>query len=139
MDNNENIASEIVAPAPYIVYLLHNRQNPCTYVGSTNNPARRIRQHNGELVGGARYTHRHSPAATGGGAVGEKWEYYGYVPGLDKHRALSIEKRVQIRSRRMKDRRAIDRRVRAFQEILADVGDPEIKFCMGSPPPPQPC
>lgn len=107
----------------YIVYLLHNRENPCTYVGSTNNPARRIRQHNGELVGGARYTHRNAPTDPA-----EKWEFYGYIPGLDKHRALSIEKRIQIRSRRMKDRRAIDRRVRAFEEILADIGDPDLKF-----------
>lgn len=117
----------------YIVYLLHNSENPCTYVGSTNNPARRIRQHNGELVGGARYTHRHKPQGEHIDTADAKWEYYGYIPGLDKHRALSIEKRIQIRSRKMKDRRAIDRRLRAIEQILADVGDPEIVFCMGDP------
>lgn len=31
------------------------------YVGCTTNPARRIRQHNGELVGGSRYTSQHRP------------------------------------------------------------------------------
>jgi predicted GIY-YIG superfamily endonuclease len=109
----------------YIVYLLHNNRNPCTYVGSTNNPARRIRQHNGEIVGGARYTHRHKPSD-------DEWQFYGYVPDLDKHTALSIEKKVQIRSRKMADRRAIDRRVRAFREILDSVS-PSLAFCLGSP------
>ena len=40
----------------YILYLLINRSNNCTYVGITNNPEQRLRKHNGELVGGAKYT-----------------------------------------------------------------------------------
>jgi len=112
----------------YIVYLLHNSENPCTYIGSTNNPSRRIRQHNGELVGGARYTHRNKPEIDS-----EKWQYYGYIPYLDKHMALSIEKRIQIRSRKMKDRRAIDRRLSAIEQILIDVGNPDIVFYIGDP------
>ena len=40
----------------YVVYLLVNTSNKKTYVGSTNNTIRRIRQHNGDLVGGAKYT-----------------------------------------------------------------------------------
>ena len=46
----------------YWVYLLR-----CTdgslYAGITTNPARRLRQHAGELSGGAKYTSSHPPAA----------------------------------------------------------------------------
>ena len=37
------------------LYLLENTFNKKTYLGVTVNIERRIRQHNGELVGGARY------------------------------------------------------------------------------------
>jgi len=118
------------AVANYIVYLLTNNRNPCTYIGSTNNPSRRIRQHNGELVGGARYTKRH------GKDVDARWEFYGYICGLTKHQALSIEKRIQIRSRKMRDRCAIDRRLHAIAEILADYPDEGFVFTRAVNTPP---
>ena len=40
----------------YIVYLLKNSCNNFTYLGITNNSNRRIRQHNGIIKGGAKYT-----------------------------------------------------------------------------------
>lgn len=38
------------------IYLLYSSVLNRTYIGSTTNVARRLRQHNGELVGGARST-----------------------------------------------------------------------------------
>jgi predicted GIY-YIG superfamily endonuclease len=109
----ETNALETVSPEKkYVVYLLVNTSNPCTYVGSTNNTIRRIRQHNGDLVGGAKYTKNNKNDGI--------WKFYGYIQNLEKRQALSIEKRIQIRSRKMTERRAIDRRLKAFNEILLE-------------------
>lgn len=66
-------------------YILRNKQHQyrhLTYNGSTNNPRRRLRQHNEEICGGARYTH-----GRGGG-----WEIYALLTGFPDHKnALSCE------------------------------------------------
>jgi predicted GIY-YIG superfamily endonuclease len=70
-------------------YILRNRQQQyshLTYNGSTNNPKRRLRQHNEEISGGARYTH-----GRGGG-----WEIYALLTGFVDHKnALSCEWRIK--------------------------------------------
>lgn len=46
----------------WVVYILSSKPNPRrTYAGVTNNILHRIRQHNGEIVGGARPTHTCRP------------------------------------------------------------------------------
>lgn len=62
-------------------YILFN-ENHRTYIGYTVNLARRIRQHNGELSGGARATSGKGP-----------WRYLCYItsPTLDANTALSLE------------------------------------------------
>ena len=40
----------------WMFYLIENKG--CTYAGVSPNPTRRLRQHNGEIKGGARYTSR---------------------------------------------------------------------------------
>jgi structure-specific endonuclease subunit SLX1 len=49
----------------YLCYILQScmpRQENKIYIGCTNNLARRLRQHNGELKrGGAKYTHKYRP------------------------------------------------------------------------------
>jgi predicted GIY-YIG superfamily endonuclease len=102
----------------YFVYLLVNPDNSCTYIGSTNNTIRRIRQHNGELVGGAKYT----KSRKGEG----DWKYYGYIQGLDKHTALSVEKKIQIRSRKTKGCTPLERRINCINKLLEEY--PELSF-----------
>lgn len=40
----------------YVLYLVASTDGKCTYVGITKNLTKRLRQHNGELKGGAKYT-----------------------------------------------------------------------------------
>jgi len=101
----------------YIIYLLYNTKNNNTYIGITNNKERRIRQHNGELVGGAKYTH----IKKGDG----EWLYYGWIQSntmLIKNRALSLEKKIKIASKKMKGY-PIEKRISAIYQILADNND----------------
>jgi len=105
----------------YIIYILVNTVNTCTYVGMTNNSTRRLRQHNGELVGGAKYT-------TSRKGLGE-WKYYGWLSSnsgiLEKNRVLSIEKKLQIRSRKFKGS-PIERRMKAVNNLLEE--NPDLIF-----------
>ena len=74
---------------PWYCYILRNKQpqfRHLSYNGSTNNPKRRLRQHNEEIVGGARYTH----GRNGG------WEIYALLTGFIDHKnALSCEWRIK--------------------------------------------
>ena len=104
----------------YIIYILFNNSNTCTYVGMTNNPTRRLRQHNGELVGGAKYT----TAKRGEGV----WSFYGWIKskiGLDKSRAMSIEKKIQIHSRKFKGN-PIEKRLQSVNKSLSE--NPDLEF-----------
>lgn len=68
------------------VYLLTSGKR--TYVGSTTDIIRRLRQHNGEIVGGARSTR------------GAKWQMVGYVYGFENRSdACRWEKLVKSRAR----------------------------------------
>lgn len=100
----------------YICYLITN--GPRTYVGITNNFGRRLRQHNGEICGGARSTSRRA-------IVGQPWRFAACVRGIDEHNdALSFEKCVHLASRPGRHRSkaqicGVENRVRIMQQILA--------------------
>lgn len=56
--------AETISPGTYVVYILRSTTSPDKfYCGSTNNIHRRIRQHNGEISGGAKYTTGYRPWA----------------------------------------------------------------------------
>eukprot|EP01083_Nonionella_stella_P168063 566323_1 len=65
----------------YLLRCLNPKWKNSQYIGFTNNPPRRIRQHNGELVNGAKKTRRKRP-----------WEMVLFIYGFPtKHSALQFE------------------------------------------------
>lgn len=80
--------SNIINNNKYYCYIIRST-NPnfsnSTYNGSTNNLVRRLRQHNGEIVGGAKATRGKGP-----------WVYIGIWEGFQTHKeALSCEWRIK--------------------------------------------
>jgi predicted GIY-YIG superfamily endonuclease len=69
----------------YILFTANPFYSNHTYNGSTNNLTRRLRQHNGELVGGAKSTSNKGP-----------WDYLAVMSGFSSHKeALSCEWRIK--------------------------------------------
>lgn len=68
----------------YILRCTDENNKNLTYNGKTNDIVRRLKQHNGELKGGAKAT------------KGKKWEVYMLMKGFpDEHNALSCEWRIK--------------------------------------------
>jgi structure-specific endonuclease subunit SLX1 len=95
----------------YYVYLLKHEKLNRTYVGITNNLKRRLRQHNGEIKGGARSTTAYLKYG--------KWKIYGYIEGLSKYEALSRERIIHNMSkkRRGKGKTPLDKRLYIIEEV----------------------
>jgi hypothetical protein len=78
---------------------------------------RRIRQHNGDLVGGAKYTKNKK----GNG----EWIYYGWIQSkkeyiFERKIALSLEKRIQIKSRKEKGKTPLERRLNTINKLILE-------------------
>lgn len=97
-------------------YILRNKLEQFkhnTYNGSTNNPMRRLRQHNEEIKGGARATH----------GKGGAWEICAMLSGFPNHiNALSCEWRMKCPSGKPGKREAkyqrVQGRISSLNEIL---------------------
>ena len=92
------VVEEPAAPPPskaFFVYLLESSVSRATYVGATVDVDHRLRQHNGELVGGAHATTMRVKA-------GETWRRVCYVSGFpDWPAALQFEWRWKQLSRKL--------------------------------------
>lgn len=93
-------------------YLLQSECRKKTYVGATIHPERRLRQHNGELVGGAKATH------------GFSWKRVALVGGFPNERAaLRFEWRWKYLTRQAPGDTKLDRRFHALSLLLSDFPD----------------
>lgn len=98
----------------YCCYILRNKKTKyknLTYNGSTNNLTNRIRQHNGEISGGAKYT-------SGKG----EWEYYAIITGFQtQSNALCCEWKIRYPGkgrRRVAGYSGVEGRIKSLNHVL---------------------
>jgi predicted GIY-YIG superfamily endonuclease len=91
----------------WFVYVIYSGNN--TYIGSTNNLKRRLRQHNGEIVGGAKATKKATD-----------WQYLAYITGFKDHiNCLSCEWRLKHPTgKRNSSCHGINGKIKALNTIL---------------------
>ena len=100
----------------YLCYCLQKSggsgKGPLTYVGCTNNFSRRIRQHNGEIKGGAKCT-------TKACLQGAFWNPIVFAVGfIDNKEALSFEWHWKFETRKIKSGLRTERRFTALEILL---------------------
>ena len=96
----------------FYVYLLESSKGT-TYVGATVNLNRRLRQHNKELVGGAKLTGR---VVSRGGS----WTRVCYVSGFPSWKcALQFEWKWKYLTRKQLQGKSLQRRLEALNVLLA--------------------
>lgn len=64
----------------YCYIIISKSHNDYTYIGTTNNLEKRLDQHNGKLIGGAKSTKKYND-----------WEYYKIIEFDDNKNAMSFE------------------------------------------------
>ena len=99
---------ETIETSKWFCYLLVSQDNKRTYVGATIDPDRRLRQHNGEISGGASATR------------GNQWSRICCVEGFpNEGAALQFEWKWKNATKSMKQRHPVERRKAALEYILA--------------------
>lgn len=106
------VAANVDQAKPWFCYLLEC-SDKSTYIGATVDVNRRLRQHNSELVGGARRT----TAKSAGGV--KRWARILYVSGFySSIEALQFEWRWKFISKSSRKTSAIERRLDALPDTL---------------------
>ena len=94
------------------LYLLENSDNKRTYLGVTVDIKRRLRQHNGDLVGGARYTKSNKGEGI--------WILKTIINGLTKSEALSYERTIKNKRKYGKGLTPLDRRMYLINLVVQE-------------------
>lgn len=90
-----------------VVYLITTLEGNRTYVGITNNLKRRLRQHNGELVGGAKYTR------------GKEWRLVLVIKGLTSSQTRKLEWRLHHpHNRHNSEKDILTRRIMQLIDVM---------------------
>jgi predicted GIY-YIG superfamily endonuclease len=112
----------------YVCYLLSNHavdrshHRSRSYVGITNNLPRRLRQHNGEIKGGAKSTRGKGP-----------WHLYGYAYGFrSKSDALSFEWQMHHIRPHHHYSGSVAKRMLAFEVLQQRDRFSHVHFCFSS-------
>ena len=100
----------------YLCYIL--KCDNYTYNGCTNNFKRRIRQHNGEIKGGAKYTH----SFKGDG----HWYYKLQITNLSKSEALSIERTIKNKLNQFRGKNGLSKKIDSLTHLSSQYQDSEI-------------
>ena len=104
----------------FIIYLLKNTHTKYTYLGITNNSSRRIRQHNCEIKGGAKYTR----AMKGDGV----WQYHMKISNLTKSESLSMERTAKNLRRKGKGKTPLEKRISILLPLTEKYPHCEINY-----------
>ena len=117
---------------PWIFYIIKNKN--CTYAGVSPDPVRRLRQHNGEIKGGAKYTTSKGPG----------WEHICLVSGFH-NKIQSMQFEWAVKHVRPRDAGGIKNRISKLYTVLnkaqwtskappASTVTLELEWCMGMGP-----
>ena len=96
----------------YNLYLLKHTKHNRTYLGITNNLKRRLRQHNCEIKGGAKYTSSY--------LLDGKWRYHMIVKNLSKSQALSYERIIKNKRKKSKGKTPLEKRMYLINNLLSE-------------------
>jgi putative endonuclease len=91
------------------LYLLENSYNKKTYLGVSTDVVRRVRQHNNEISGGARYTKINKEEGL--------WFPKVIVTNLTKNQALSFERTIKNMRKRGKGKTPFEKRLYLIKNI----------------------